>query len=80
MSEVEQRLRQAVAEVLKVPPETITEDSSPETIPSWDSLNHLLLISHLEIVFNVETTTEEVVGIGCVADIKKVLEGHGVGF
>ncbi|MBI4609345.1 MAG: acyl carrier protein [Candidatus Rokubacteria bacterium] len=80
MDEMDRRFREAVAEVLKVAPEQINDESSPKTVPSWDSLNHLLLVAHLETVFDTEMTTEEVVGIGCIADLRKILEAHGVRF
>ena len=42
------RLYKTIAEVLGVPSDSINDDSSPETIPTWDSLNHLNIVMALE--------------------------------
>jgi acyl carrier protein len=43
-----------------VPIESILPDSSPETIESWDSLQHLNLVLALEQEYSVQFTPEEI--------------------
>jgi acyl carrier protein len=48
------------ADVFGVPIESIQPDSSPETIESWDSLQHLNLVLALEQEFSVQFAPEEI--------------------
>ncbi|MBJ7330692.1 MAG: acyl carrier protein [Solirubrobacteraceae bacterium] len=49
----DQQLREVLASVLEVDVQVITDDASPDTIESWDSLAHLNLILALEEEFGV---------------------------
>lgn len=68
------RLNRVVSQVLGVPQESLTEDSSPETVDSWDSLNHLNLVMSLESEFGTTFTPEETVSISSVGAIRELLE------
>ena len=72
------RLAQAVAEVLDVTPETLSEESSPATIPSWDSLGHLNLIIALEQEFNVRLSAEDILTMRSIGSIRRILHHAGV--
>jgi len=71
-------LKELVAIVLGVNKEEINDNSSPESISSWDSFNSLMLISELEKNFNVKFTMDEVTSVTKVADIRNCLKKHGV--
>jgi acyl carrier protein len=53
-------------------------DITRDDIQAWDSLNHLNLVMDLEVAFNISLTTEEVLEMKSVPDIKSVLERHAV--
>jgi acyl carrier protein len=72
------KLDQILARVLSVDPNTITDETSPKDVPTWDSFNALMLVSELELVFQVRFSMAEVVGVKCVGDIKRALIKHGV--
>ena len=72
------RLAQAVAEVLDVTPETLSEESSPATIPSWDSLGHLNLIIALEQEFGVRLSAEDILTMRSIGSIRRILHRAGV--
>ncbi len=72
------KLKQILAKVLEIDPGMITDETSPQNTPSWDSFNGLLLVTELEKGFNVKFTIEEVVAVKNFTDIKKALIGHGV--
>ena len=55
----EAKLRRVLAAALEVPEEAIDEESSPDTIESWDSLAHLNLILALEEEFDVVIPDED---------------------
>ena len=60
MENLRERILKVMSLVFEVPVETLNEDSSSDTIESWDSLKHLNLILALEEEFNVEIPDEEV--------------------
>ena len=49
-----------VADVLGVDAAAIGPDSSPDTIPAWDSVQHLNLVIALEQEFGVRFSPEEI--------------------
>ena len=63
---------------MDVPVTELNDDSSPETIPSWDSFNSYLLLDELESEFQTEFSIDEVVETKNIADIKKHLKNHGI--
>jgi len=72
------KLNDILARVLEMSVESITDETSPANVPSWDSFNGLMLVSELEREFNVHFTMEEVVAVKNVKDIKEALQRHGV--
>lgn len=72
------KITEIVARVLKVPAETVSSLMSPETTPSWDSMNYLLLISELERILVVQFTMDEVMGAKTLGDILNLLRAKGV--
>jgi|TARA_B100001971_G_C18210436_1_gene550324 acyl carrier protein len=72
------RLKRILSRVLEISENDITEETSPETVETWDSFNALLLVSELENDFNIKFTMDEVVAVKCVGDIKNSLKKHGV--
>ena len=67
-----------IAKVMDIPIDEITDNSSPETIPSWDSFNSYILLDELESEFKTEFTIDEITETKNVSDIKKHLKTHGV--
>ncbi len=54
------KLKEVLSAVFEVSVESISDDSSSDTIENWDSLRHLNLIIALEEEFNVVIPDEEV--------------------
>lgn len=55
-----QQVRGVVSDVLGVPVASINADSSPQTIESWDSVQHLSLVMALEQALGVQFQPEEI--------------------
>lgn len=55
-----ERIIKVVSQVLGVQPEMITEDTSPDNQPAWDSLKHMNLVLALEEEFGVQFTDTQV--------------------
>ena len=73
-----EKLYSIIAKVMDIPIDEITDNSSPETIPSWDSFNSYILLDELESEFKTEFTIDEVTETKNVSDIKKHLNAHGI--
>jgi acyl carrier protein len=54
------RVQHILADIFHIPVEQITLVSSPDTIESWDSLNHLNLVLAIEQEFGVQIMPEEI--------------------
>jgi len=67
-------LRQTMATILCVSLEKITEDSSMDTIPGWDSLKHMNLVLAIEDEFQVCIPDDDAANITSYQLIKMVLE------
>lgn len=72
------KLNSILSRVLSVKEEEITDAMSPDTAPSWDSYNALMLVSELESGFNAHFTMDEVVAVKNVGDIKEALKRHNI--
>ena len=72
------RLYQVLGDVLGVEPSTLAEDSSPETVAQWDSLNHLMVVSAVEGEFDVRISIDEAVAMRSVSAIRSLLRARGV--
>ncbi len=62
-----------VAALLRIDPDTLNEDSTADTVPEWDSLNHWLVIGELESYYSVEFTMEEATDFKNLGDIYNTL-------
>jgi acyl carrier protein len=57
---MEERVREVMSRVLGVSPDQIDENSSPDTIPQWNSLRHMNLILALEQEFSITVKDEDI--------------------
>jgi len=72
------KLYDIVSKVFSVHISEINDESSPETIESWDSFNGLILVDELESNFNIKFSVSEIIDVKNVKDIKRYLNNHGV--
>ena len=60
-NDIERRIKDVMSVVFEVPEDKISDDSSPDTLESWDSLKNMNLVVALEEKFNVEFKDEEII-------------------
>ena len=63
-----------MSKVFKISLDSINEDSSPDNIESWDSLNHMNLIVVLEEEFDFQFTDSEIIELVNFSLIKAVIK------
>ena len=57
---MDEQVKRVMSNILGLPPEQIDENSSPDTIPKWDSLRHMNLILALEQEFFITVKDEDI--------------------
>jgi acyl carrier protein len=71
---VDDRIRDLFATLLQVSPDVIDDDARPATVPRWDSMQHLILVSGFEEEFSIDVDPEEAVDMyRDFATFKKVI-------
>ena len=68
------RVQTVFSDVFQIAREQVRPDSSPDTIPNWDSLQHLNLVLALEQEFEVQFTPEEIEQLLSVELVAALLE------
>ena len=74
---INQSLYQLIADVLGLPVEDITDESSPDTLSEWDSITHLNLVMAVEEAFEVQMTPEDALELNSVKLLRLFLEEKG---
>jgi acyl carrier protein len=80
MNQNEILLKKTLSNVLGVGADSLDDNSSMDTISTWDSVKHLNLVLALEDAFNITFTEEQTLEIISYPLIKLVLAEHGVSF
>jgi len=70
---ITERVRVIAADLFHLPPERITEQSSPELIEDWDSVQHLNLILALESEFKLHFEPEEIDLMKTIGDVSALV-------
>jgi acyl carrier protein len=77
-NDIETRVRKVISGVLGVPEATIDHTSSPETIPNWDSINHIHLMVALEGEFGISFDPDVALGLTSVPAIARAVAAQGI--
>ena len=72
---VSDQIRTLASDIFGVPADQITPASTPETIETWDSIQHLNLVLALEEKFALQLSPEEIEQMKSIADVIKLVEG-----
>ena len=72
-NKLEDRIKNIMSAVFEIPEEQIKDNSSPDTIESWDSLRHMNLIVALEEEFKVELTDDEILDMMNYRSIESII-------
>jgi acyl carrier protein len=69
-----EQVRGIASDLFAIPPDRITAESSPESIESWDSTQHLNLVLALEERFGFQLSPEEMEQMRSLGEIVKLVE------
>lgn len=71
-------LYQIVSNIFNVSFSEINDESSPESIKTWDSFTIYILLDEIEFTYNIKISLDETLTIKKVGDLKSLLLKHGV--
>ncbi len=77
---MEQRLKKIFADSLDLPIERITDDLAYNSIPEWDSVAHMNLISALDEELDTMIETVDIIAIRTFKAAKEILVKYGMRF
>jgi acyl carrier protein len=77
MSENEMTLRAAFCEVLSLPEDQITDETSYGTT-KWDSIAHMALVAAIDSSFNLTMDTDDLLGMSSYGKAKEILRKYGI--
>jgi acyl carrier protein len=69
----ESALKDVMATVLEIPADSISDDTSMDTVASWDSIKHMNLVLAIEEEFGISIPDEDAANITSYPLIKLVL-------
>ena len=72
----EERVIQIIAESIEVESNKIDEDTAIGDFPNWDSMGQLVILTSLEIEFNVKFDPEDIMDLEDVGDMISAIEGY----
>jgi acyl carrier protein len=72
---VSDQIRTLASDIFGLPADQITPASTPETIETWDSIQHLNLVLALEEKFALQLSPEEIEQMKSIGDVIKLVEG-----
>ena len=73
---MEERIRQIAASILRVSMARLDAAASPDTIETWDSLQHLNLILALEEAFDLRFTVEDVGRMRTMGEVVRLVQSR----
>lgn len=76
----EQKLRRIFAQSLGINVEQVTDDLTYNTIPEWDSIAHMALISEIDDQFDTMLDTDDVLDMNSFAKAKEILIKYDIKF
>jgi acyl carrier protein len=73
-----EKLVLAFSGALNIEKSRVVDTLAYQSIPEWDSISHMVLISRLEEEFNVTIDTDDVIGLSSVAKAKEILKKNKI--
>jgi acyl carrier protein len=76
---VESVVVRVASDVLGVPADRITPETSPETVETWDSLQHLNLVLALEAELGIQFDADDIDGMQSIGEIVELSGRYAAG-
>ena len=70
----------AFADTFSIEEDKLKDDLEYNTIPEWDSIGHMSLISELEDAFKISLETDDIINFSSFKKGMEILQKYGVEF
>ena len=74
------KLYSAFSTALNIDLNQVNDKLTYQSIPQWDSISHMVLISGIEEAFEVSLETDDVIDMSSVEKAKEILKKYSVTF
>lgn len=74
MEPLEEKVRQIFSDLFFVEKDSLTAETSSETLPAWDSLQHLNLVTSLEAELGLSLRENDIVAMVTFGNVLKIVE------
>lgn len=64
------------AEALNIDRSKVVDSLAYQSVPEWDSISHMVLISRLEEEFDISIETDDVIDLSSFAKAKEILKKY----
>ena len=75
-----EKLISAFSVSLMITEDKILDGLSYQSIPEWDSVSHMVLITEIEDAFDISLDTEDVIDLSSVFKAKEILTKYNIEF
>jgi acyl carrier protein len=75
-----QKLKSAFSEALQIPEDLVTDELTYNSIPEWDSIAHMALVTEIEDQFDIMLDTDDVLDMSSFAKAKEILKKYNISF
>lgn len=75
-----QKFTKAFSNALMITEDKIVDSLKYQSIPEWDSVSHMVLVTELEDAFDISLDTEDVIDMSSVHKAKEILTRHNIAF
>ena len=70
------KLRNAFVQALSIDKELVVDSLAYQSIPQWDSITHMILISEIESTFDISIDTDDVIDMSSFAKAKEIISKY----
>jgi acyl carrier protein len=71
------KLNAIFAEIFQIPESDLQDDTLLKEVPTWDSLQHMILITRVEEIYQIQFDGDQIADMKTVRDVRKAVLAHG---
>lgn len=75
-----EKLKQVFVDSLDIDPSLVVDDLTFNSIPEWDSIAHMALVTEIDDVFDIMLDTDDVLDMSSFAKTKEILTKYDISF
>jgi len=72
------KYNEAFIKVLSIPESKLTDDLEYNSVPEWDSLGHMSLMTELEHTFGISMETDDIINFSTFKTGKEILKKYSI--